>query len=103
MTLYPAVEPFVAAVRDAVAAGKRVGALATTEDAAALRGLPVIIAELGPERDVEAVAARLYAALRELDAAQVDLIVAHDFPETAGLWQAVRDRLRRASAGPRSG
>jgi L-threonylcarbamoyladenylate synthase len=40
----------------------------------------------------------LYAALRELDHAGVDLIVVEAIPETA-TWQAVGDRLRRALVG----
>ena len=40
----------------------------------------------------------LYAALRELDHAGVDLIVVEAIPETPE-WQAVADRLRRALAG----
>jgi len=91
-------EALVAAIHEALAAGRRVGVLATTEDAAAFGHLPVVIATLGSETDVEAVAARLYAALRELDASRLDIILAHDFPENLGLWRAVRDRLRRASA-----
>ena len=103
LTLYPRTpsagpESFVAHVREVLATGKRVGVLATTEDASALRTLPVVIAELGSEAQAEAVAARLYAALRELDASEVDVILAHDFPTDAGLWRALRDRLRRASA-----
>jgi L-threonylcarbamoyladenylate synthase len=104
MILYPSGEtsstspsPFVSGVHQALAAGKRIGVLATKEDVAALGHLPVVVAVLGSENDVEAVAARLYAALRELDAANLDVILAHDFPERAGLWQAVRDRLHRAS------
>jgi len=105
MTLYPRTpsagpESFVAHVREVLATGKRVGVLATTEDASALRTLPVVIAELGSEAQAEAVAARLYAALRELDASEVDVILAHDFPTDAGLWRALRDRLRRASTPP---
>jgi L-threonylcarbamoyladenylate synthase len=103
MTLYPRTagpESFVARVREVLATGKRVGVLATTEDAKALRTLPVVIAELGSEAQAEAVAARLYAALRELDASEVDVILAHDFPTDVGLWRALRDRLRRASAQP---
>jgi L-threonylcarbamoyladenylate synthase len=42
----------------------------------------------------------LYAALRELDACAVDVIVAA-LPPAAGLGEAVGDRLRRAG-GPRS-
>jgi L-threonylcarbamoyladenylate synthase len=42
-------------------------------------------------------AARLYAALHELDAAGVDRIVV-DLPPDEEEWRAVRDRLRRASS-----
>lgn len=102
MTLYPhdpasTADRVVRDVREAVAAGRRVGVLATTEDAAIFRALPVVIAELGSEIDSQAIAVRLYAALRELDAAGLDLIVARDFPIDRGLWPALRDRLRRAS------
>ncbi len=41
-------------------------------------------------------AAGMYAALHELDAAGLDLIIVHWPPETAE-WLAVRDRLQRAS------
>jgi hypothetical protein len=44
-------------------------------------------------------AARLYAALREFDAAGVDEIFARLPEATGGLSQAVADRLRRAAAG----
>jgi L-threonylcarbamoyladenylate synthase len=87
-----------AAAREAVAAGRRVGVLATLEDAPMLSGVPVVIAELGSEQDVEAIAARLYAAFRDLDAAQVDMILARDVSRDEGLWRAVRDRLHRAAA-----
>lgn len=87
-----------AALREALAAGRRVGVLATREQADGLRDLPVAVAELGSERDAEQVAGRLYAALRELDAAGLDLILATDFPHEEGLWRALRDRLHRAAA-----
>jgi hypothetical protein len=61
--------------------------------------LQVVIAELGPDEDAERAAAKLYAALRELDTAQVDVILARDAPRDEGLWRALGDRLRRASAG----
>lgn len=41
-------------------------------------------------------AARLFAAMRELDAAGLDLILATPFPEE-GLGRAINDRLRRAA------
>jgi L-threonylcarbamoyladenylate synthase len=87
----------IEAARQAGAAGRRVGVLATTEVAAALGELPVTVGDVGTERNAEEVAARLYAALRALDAAQVDLILAADLPGEEGLWRALRDRLRRAA------
>ena len=103
MTLYPhdAESPATSledGVREALAAGKRVGVLVTHEDARLFGDLPVVIAELGSGANVEAIAARLYSALRELDAAGLDVILVRDFSDNAGLWRAVRDRLRRASA-----
>lgn len=101
MTLYPHVAESAATledgVREALAAGKRVGVLVTQEDARLFGHLPVVIAELGPGADVEAIAARLYSAIRELDAAGLDVILVRDFSDNAGLWRAIRDRLRRAS------
>jgi L-threonylcarbamoyladenylate synthase len=49
--------------------------------------------------DVVGMARTLYAALRDLDAAAVDVVIAA-LPPAAGLGEAVGDRLRRA-AGPR--
>lgn len=43
-------------------------------------------------------AQRLFGALRRLDAADVDLILAEPVPQT-GLGMAINDRLRRAAAG----
>jgi L-threonylcarbamoyladenylate synthase len=40
----------------------------------------------------------LYAALRDMDHAGVDLIAVEALPESP-LWAAVSDRLRRAAAG----
>ena len=81
-----------------IAAGRRVGVLATSEDAAELRLLPVVLADLGCEDSVEVVASRLYSALRELDVAGVDLVLARDINRDEGLWRAIGDRLRRAAA-----
>jgi L-threonylcarbamoyladenylate synthase len=102
MTLYQgetdaARTALLAAVRTALAAGRRVGVVATSGDAALLEGMTTVIAELGADEDADAAGARLYAALRELDAAQVDVILAREPPDDAGLWRAVRDRLRRAA------
>jgi L-threonylcarbamoyladenylate synthase len=92
-----AVEP--AQVPAAVAGAKgRVGILAPASAFAAW-------GDLGAERyplpdDVEGMARELYAALRDLDARGVDVVIAA-LPPAAGLGEAVGDRLRRA-AGPRT-
>ena len=52
-----------------------------------------------PDADPAVTAARLYAALRDFDAAGVDEILACLPPTTDGLSQAIADRLRRAAAG----
>jgi L-threonylcarbamoyladenylate synthase len=87
----------VAAARDAIGRRVRVGVLATSGDAGALEGMAVVIAALGAEDDAEGAGARLYAALRELDAAHVDVILARDASRDDGLWRALRDRLHRAA------
>jgi len=48
-------------------------------------------------RDPQEYARRLYAALRELDAARCETILVESPPETKE-WTAVRDRLSRAAA-----
>jgi L-threonylcarbamoyladenylate synthase len=48
--------------------------------------------------DPEDYARGIYAALRELDRAGVDMIVVEDIPQNPA-WAAVGDRLRRAACG----
>ena len=83
-------------ISDAQRAGRRVGVLLPDDDTIDVDG--IVRAHLGPAADAAAVATRLYAALRELDAAGVDEIVARAWPPD-GLGQAIGDRLRRAAAG----
>jgi L-threonylcarbamoyladenylate synthase len=102
MTLYrgqaeAARSALVAAARDAIRAGHRVGVLARGGDAGPLEGMAVIVAGLGADEDAEGESARLYSALRELDAAHVDVILARDASRDDGLWRALRDRLSRAA------
>jgi L-threonylcarbamoyladenylate synthase len=52
---------------------------------------------LAPDGALETAAARLFAALRRLDALKLDLILAEPCAE-AGLGHAIMDRLRRAAA-----
>jgi len=86
--------------RAATARGQRVGIVAADEDelsGASHEGLHVI--RLGPEHDGATLAANLYNALRTLDAAGVDLILARTFAGQSGLTVAIHDRLHRAAAG----
>jgi L-threonylcarbamoyladenylate synthase len=98
-----ALDEVPAAVAGAWAMGAKVAVLAP---AAAFAAWPEL-AE-GPRQayrayplpdDVAGMARGLYAALRDLDAAGVDVVIAA-LPPAAGLGEAVGDRLRRA-AGPR--
>ncbi len=85
--------------RRAFGAGQRVGVLAFTEDLEALRSAPIErIEALGPEARLEQAAARLYQALRDLDGAGLDVLLAR-LPAKRGLGLALRDRLTRAAEG----
>lgn len=53
---------------------------------------------LSPRGDLPDAAANFFAALRRLDALNLDGIAAETFPE-AGLGRALNDRLRRAASG----
>jgi len=73
------------------------GKLAVIAPASAFAAWPTLPAMAHPlPDDVAGMARDLYAALRDLDAAGVDLIVAA-LPPEAGLGEAVADRLRRAA------
>jgi L-threonylcarbamoyladenylate synthase len=56
------------------------------------------IERLSTDEDLRTCAARLFAALRTLDSADLDVIIAHQFP-AKGLGVALNDRLSRASSG----
>jgi L-threonylcarbamoyladenylate synthase len=71
--------------------------MATTQQLDVIDPLGMPVTDLGSENDVDAVAHRLYAALRELDASGLDLILAIEPRGQDGLWRAVRDRLGRAA------
>jgi L-threonylcarbamoyladenylate synthase len=107
MTLYEgdgAVDAIVADARLARNRGQRVGILAADEDRRKLGqaggvegGPPLRIVALGSVQDLDSVATHLYAGLRDLDSAGVDLILARAFPARDGIGLAVEDRLRRAA------
>jgi L-threonylcarbamoyladenylate synthase len=93
-------------IRAAVASGLRVGVLAPEEDLRALapRLAPVgatgrvVTAPCGSRADREQAARDLFRVLREIDAAEVDVIYALA-PRGNGLDAAIVDRLTRASEG----
>jgi L-threonylcarbamoyladenylate synthase len=71
---------------------RRVGLLAWRGGAPGYAAVEI----LAPDGSAETAAASLFAALRRLDAAGLDLIVAEPCEET-GLGHAIMDRLRRAA------
>lgn len=79
-----------------IANGNKVGLLLSDEDIGHFEDLNVEIATLGDSESTTA--ARLYQALRELDATHVDVIFARA-PHSTGLGLAIRDRLIRAAEG----
>ena len=104
LTLYEGRDALEALARDARAAadaGQQVAVVIGDEDWMRLAEelVAVRVVQLGSSEDPAAVAARLYAVLRELDAAGIDLILVHAFVPAEGLGVAIRDRLRRAAAG----
>jgi L-threonylcarbamoyladenylate synthase len=80
--------------------GRSVGVLAFTGDHEELRTASVRIIELGDEHNPPAVAARLYAALREGDELGVDVLLARNITTHHPLSAAIQDRLRRAATSP---
>jgi len=95
-----AVEPGAVVVAVAAAQAAQRGEVAVLAPASAFARWPNLPARAYPLPDDAAGMAReLYAALRELDASGVDVVIAA-LPPAAGLGEAVGDRLRRA-AGPR--
>jgi L-threonylcarbamoyladenylate synthase len=92
-----AVRRLDADARAALTSGQRVGLLLADEDQVTVDAAHVV--RLGPRRELGAVAARLYAGLRELDTSGVDAIFAAGFSNDDGLAVAITDRLRRAAAG----
>jgi L-threonylcarbamoyladenylate synthase len=84
-------------VRAAMAHRQRVGVLALEEDAGTL---PQTVRRevVGSWEAPEKSAARLYDALRALDASGADVLIARDLAEpTVGIGRALSDRLRRAA------
>jgi L-threonylcarbamoyladenylate synthase len=86
------------AVERALLDGRKVGTLLVDEDAPLVADLRdhIQVAVLGSEADLGAVAGRLFAAMRNLDAAGCEAIFARDLG-SAGFGLAILDRLTRAA------
>jgi L-threonylcarbamoyladenylate synthase len=82
------------------ARGESVVVLAYTEDVGELRTLGVQVVEMGAEASPDAVASRLYAALRECDELGGSVILVRNITTSHPLSAAIQDRLRRASQFP---
>jgi L-threonylcarbamoyladenylate synthase len=78
--------------------GGRVGLLLAEEDRRFFTDSRLVLQTVASADNLPAVAQNLFTALRALDAAGVDVILARDFG-SAGLGLAIRDRLTRAAAG----
>ena len=89
-------DQLVALVAERQHAGQRCGVLAHRAAAASARAYRQL-----PD-DAQGYARGLYAALRELDQADIDLIVVEAIP-TSPAWAAVGDRLRRSVCGSGEG
>ena len=82
--------------RDLANQGLRVGVLAPNQEVAHFADVQAIVVALGA--DMDEIAARLFAALRELDRQSVDVILAHGYART-GIGAALCERLLRAAEG----
>src|SRR2546425_1250620 len=78
--------------------GEYAGVLVADEDVAVFQDNGVLVRSLGNAAAPEQVAAALFAGLRSLETAGVQVILCRSFAEH-GLGLAVRDRLLRAAGG----
>jgi L-threonylcarbamoyladenylate synthase len=90
-------ERLIGEVRAAVERGQRVGVVALAEDRSGLTH-EAKLEVVGTWSDPSATAARLFEAMRSLDAQRLDVLFARELADpTSGLGRALADRLRRAS------
>jgi len=81
---------------DLLREGKSVGVIVREPELTRLNDKRIHLCSIG--EDLEEIAHNLFARLRELDALEVDIIMAY-MPEHSGLGLAIRDRLTRAAEG----
>ncbi|MBC8160551.1 MAG: threonylcarbamoyl-AMP synthase [Roseiflexaceae bacterium] len=87
-----------AAATDLLAAGQRVGVMATNQDADTFADLRVRLELLGSLGNLAQIGARLFASLRALEHTQAQTILVRGV-EQDGLGLAIWDRLLRATEG----
>jgi L-threonylcarbamoyladenylate synthase len=78
--------------------GERVGVLVADEDVPVFQMSGAIVHSLGNASDPQQVATSLFAGLRQLENAGVQVILCRNF-DAAGLGLAIRDRLLKAAGG----
>jgi L-threonylcarbamoyladenylate synthase len=77
--------------------GKKIGIISFQKSYSALN--PAVEILLSKGGDLNAAAAALFSAMRNMDSANVDIIIAERFPHE-GIGLAINDRLERASFKP---
>jgi L-threonylcarbamoyladenylate synthase len=80
------------------ARGERVGILVAEEDIPTFQDTQALVYSVGRENDLLQVAAHLFAGLRALEEAHVEVILCRNFG-AQGLGLAIRDRLLKAAGG----
>ena len=88
----------LAEVQRCIQRGERVGVLVADEDVAAFRESDAVVQSRGDAATPEQVAGALFAGLRALEEADVQVILSRSFDEH-GLGLAIRDRLLKAAGG----
>ena len=88
----------LAEVKRRVEQREQVGVLVADEDMSAFQESGAIVHSLGDATNPQQVATSLFASLRQLENAGVQVILCRDF-DAAGLGLAIRDRLLKAAGG----
>ncbi len=78
--------------------GERIGVLVADEDVLAFQESGALVHSLGNASNAQQVASSLFAGLRLLENAGVQIILCRNF-DTSGLGLAIRDRLLKAAGG----
>ena len=83
-------------IKELLRAELKVGVMAADEDLPIFAGLPILMENLGPQSDLDAIGRALFAKMRALDARGADIILMRAI-QAAGLGMAIRDRLIKAA------